>query len=262
VSVLRHNARVKRDVHGEVWRQLGRNDPDWAVLTVPARRHGGWAGDLEDFYRSGEDDVEAALRLAGVSAGRRALDWGAGTGRLSRALAARFDEVTAVDISPGMLDTLRQRLADEEVGNVTTQLVEDFDGVGRYDFALSLLVLQHLADVDQVRNALTRMLTALRPTGAAVVELPARALTRRARLQPRFRVYRMLRRLGLPAGRLHRWGLSGISMLVVSPEQMRRWTAALGGAVVANEPRPDHDYLYVRYVLRPGPVTGGEATRW
>jgi ubiquinone/menaquinone biosynthesis C-methylase UbiE len=47
------------------------------------------------------------------------VDLGAGTGRFALAAARRFGQVTAVDISPAMLEFLRRRAAAAAVTNVT-----------------------------------------------------------------------------------------------------------------------------------------------
>lgn len=54
-------------------------------------------------------DVLAAHGLSGTST---VVDLGAGTGRFALAAARRFGRVTAVDVSPAMLDVLRERARD------------------------------------------------------------------------------------------------------------------------------------------------------
>src|SRR5438128_1743042 len=102
-------ARRRRVNQEEVWSSLGGTDPDWGVLTVRSKRHGGWDAELEEFYLSGKSEVERCLERVGQIPLRRALDYGAGTGRLSFALAEVFDHVTSVDVSDGMLATLVER---------------------------------------------------------------------------------------------------------------------------------------------------------
>src|SRR5262245_22886359 len=92
------------------WERLGRQDPFWAVLTDPTKRDGAW--DLEQFYRSGIDELAAVLDHAerhGMAVSlERALDFGCGTGRMTQAMAARFHRADGVDISTSMLETARQ----------------------------------------------------------------------------------------------------------------------------------------------------------
>jgi ubiquinone/menaquinone biosynthesis C-methylase UbiE len=60
----------------------------------------------------------AVLAAHGLDATSTVVDLGAGTGRFALAAARRFGHVTAVDISPAMLDFLRQRAAAAAVTNL------------------------------------------------------------------------------------------------------------------------------------------------
>jgi ubiquinone/menaquinone biosynthesis C-methylase UbiE len=60
----------------------------------------------------------AVLAAHGLDQASTVVDLGAGTGRFALAAAARFGQVTAVDISPAMLGLLRQRAAAAGVANV------------------------------------------------------------------------------------------------------------------------------------------------
>ena len=58
----------------------------------------------------------AVLAAHGLDETSTVVDLGAGTGRFSLAAARRFGQVTAVDISPAMLEVLRHRAAAAAVG--------------------------------------------------------------------------------------------------------------------------------------------------
>jgi SAM-dependent methyltransferase len=234
----------------EVWESLGREDADWGVLTVRDRRHQGWQRDLEAFYAHGREAGAECLKTATPPAYNKALDYGAGTGRLSFALSARFARVTAVDVSPGMLATLSGRARTRSIANIEPLHADEFDPQADHDFAISLLVLQHLPSLDDVARAIARIAAALRPGGVAVIEVPERALLLRARLQPRLRAYGVLRTMGLSPGRLHRLGFSGISMLVIEELTARRLLGDAGLDVIKKIHRPDPDYTYARWVVQ------------
>lgn len=53
-------------------------------------------------------------------AGSRILDFGCGTGLLTKKFAAVCAEVVAVDSSAAMIDVLRKKIIDEKINNVTT----------------------------------------------------------------------------------------------------------------------------------------------
>lgn len=61
----------------------------------------------------------AVLAAHGLDESSTVVDLGAGTGRFALAAARHFGHVTAVDISPAMLDFLRTRAAAAEVTNLT-----------------------------------------------------------------------------------------------------------------------------------------------
>jgi SAM-dependent methyltransferase len=86
------------------WDDLAEEDGMWAVCSQPERR-GSWTA--VEFFATGEQEIAgmiAGLEEQGLMppAGR-ALDFGCGLGRLTRALSRRFDEVVGVDASPTMI---------------------------------------------------------------------------------------------------------------------------------------------------------------
>jgi tRNA/tmRNA/rRNA uracil-C5-methylase (TrmA/RlmC/RlmD family) len=60
----------------------------------------------------------AVLAAHGLDQTSTVVDLGAGTGRFSLATAARFGQVIAVDISPAMVQVLRERTAAAGVANL------------------------------------------------------------------------------------------------------------------------------------------------
>jgi SAM-dependent methyltransferase len=82
--------------------------------------------------------------FAGVEAGARALDVGAGTGALTAELVARGASVAAADPSPEFVAVLRERFPDIEVREAPAESMpfaaEDFD------LALAQLVIAFVAD--------------------------------------------------------------------------------------------------------------------
>jgi SAM-dependent methyltransferase len=245
--------RASSSLHHEVWESLGATDPDWAVLTDPERRHGGWGPDLVAFYATGRQEIaEVLASLPADSARGAALDWGSGTGRLSFALLDHFESVTAVDVSATMLAALRQRAGELGLaGRVRPVLVADLEPAGDHDLAVSLLVLQHLRTRGDVATALSSLVSSVKVGGHLVLEIPDRAMTIKARVQPRFHAYRLLRMLGLGPQTLHRHGLSGISMLCLSQAQVTSELARQGAEVIdAPTVRTDGAHRYVRYVAR------------
>ena len=96
------------------------------------------------------ESIFAALeRAVPLRAEWTALDYGAGTGLLALALAARVRRVLAVDSSAGMLAVLAQK-AQASGANVET-LRADFANdplpAGPFDLVASAMTLHHVADV-------------------------------------------------------------------------------------------------------------------
>jgi SAM-dependent methyltransferase len=89
----------------ETWESLGQTDPLWAILSTEETRGNHW--DLATFFQTGEDEVERLFYLLkglDISFSRgRALDFGCGVGRVTQALATRFDSVDGVDIAASMI---------------------------------------------------------------------------------------------------------------------------------------------------------------
>jgi SAM-dependent methyltransferase len=131
----------------------------------------------EAFFRSGEEYVDRMVAgLEGLLARRdAALDFGCGVGRLAMPLARHFARVTAVDISPTMLDKLAANCAERGVANVSGRLSDDdWEGSGPFDLVNSFLVFQHLADDAEVTAYLGRIAGCLAPTGVCVVQFDSR----------------------------------------------------------------------------------------
>lgn len=79
-----------------------------------------------------------------------ALDYGAGTGLLTLALAARVRRVLAVDSSAGMLAVLAEKARASRFANVETRhadFAQDPLPAGPFELAASAMTLHHVADV-------------------------------------------------------------------------------------------------------------------
>jgi SAM-dependent methyltransferase len=123
------------------WDQKAIDNPLWYVATTLDYAN----PDARAFWASGVDEVFKALNAAGVADGDVAVEIGCGVGRLTRALAARFNAVWACDVSPNMLDHARESITEP---NVTLAIAE---GDGRLnvvdavaDLVLSMQVFHHI----------------------------------------------------------------------------------------------------------------------
>jgi SAM-dependent methyltransferase len=195
------------------------------------------AGETEvyvgDPARGGEELASLFGRLGGDPLGGTCIEVGCGPGRMTRALAKRFDRVLAVDVSPAMLARAR---ATTDAPNVEFLLVsgDRLDAVGDAiaDAAVCYLVLQHLPRRSLVTAYLRELGRVLRPGGEAFVQLPV--------LDPGLapQVWRALRS---PAARLSKPELRGVRLTRAEVDSAVR---AAGLSVVASDEGPDSPYRF------------------
>lgn len=116
--------------------------------------------DFDALAEGWDDDprrTERARRAADAIAGAvpvrdsmRVLEYGAGTGLLGIALAARVREVVLVDSSPGMIDVARRRAVEAGCANITAEVgdltVEAWAGEP-FDLVVSLMAMHHVPDI-------------------------------------------------------------------------------------------------------------------
>lgn len=165
------------DRHRQQWEALGRVDPYWAVISEPGAKGGRW--DEAAFFASGAHEIRAVLEhvaALGIDPARgRALDYGCGVGRLSRALAGAFAETVGVDFSASMLEEARRANAgipglrfERNDGRSLAGI-----GTGTVDFAYSVIALQHSPREAQ-RQVIREFGRVLAPGGVAVFQTPSR----------------------------------------------------------------------------------------
>jgi SAM-dependent methyltransferase len=105
--------------------------------------------------------------------GGTCVEVGCGPGRMTGALAERFDRVLALDVSPAMLERARERVRAENVQFLPVS-GDELDGVpdGVADVLVCYLVLQHLPSRRAVVRYLHECARVLAPTGEGFVQLP------------------------------------------------------------------------------------------
>jgi ubiquinone/menaquinone biosynthesis C-methylase UbiE len=127
-----------------------------------------WDSDPDKVKRAGV--VADAIRKAvPLSKNMNALEYGCGTGLVSFALQADLGYITLADTSQGMLEVLREKIADAGVKNmrpIRLDLAVDPLPRERYHLTYSLLTLHHIADT---KNILTQFHALLAPNGYLLV---------------------------------------------------------------------------------------------
>jgi SAM-dependent methyltransferase len=158
------------------WEDLGARDPLFTVLTIKRFKNNRW--DPHDFFETGRREIDAVfayLRDQGLEVAReRALDFGCGVGRLTLALAHRFEQVVGIDIAESMLTAARRYncFGDrcQYVLNTTNDLSQFEED--SFDFVYSNITLQHIPPAYSV-NYVAEFFRVLRPGGLVVFQLPA-----------------------------------------------------------------------------------------
>jgi len=177
---------------------------------------------------------------------KSALDFGCGVGRMARSLAAHFESYTGVDISEPMIAQAREWNRDctrcSFILNTTGDLriIES----ASVDLIYSRFVLQHLPSQALVQSYLRDFIRMLKPGGLLVFQLPSR-IGLLHRLQPRRRVYALLRGLGV-SERLLLGPLKLTPMLMrAMPEtDVAQLVQSLGARLVRAEHPSDLDQIY------------------
>jgi SAM-dependent methyltransferase len=169
-------------------------------------------------------------RLGGDPRGGTCVEVGCGPGRMTGALAERFDHVVAADVSPAMLERARGLVTASNVRFVAVS-GERLDGVedGIADTLVCYLVLQHLPAREVVEGYVREFARALAPDGEAYVQVPV--------LGRGGRVWRALRRPLVAAGRRPATAASFRGFRLTRPE-LDRALAAAGLEVVAEAEGP------------------------
>jgi ubiquinone/menaquinone biosynthesis C-methylase UbiE len=147
------------------------NDPP-APPASPLQQPATWdsvaVGYAEDLGRRGAF-ADEALRIAAPQLDARVLDVGTGPGTMAFAAASRVASVDAVDFSPGMIEQVRARCAEERISNVHAAVM---DGQAlafpdqSFDAAFSLFVFMFFPDRARAFRELHRV---IKPGGRAVI---------------------------------------------------------------------------------------------
>lgn len=157
------------------WEGFARTDPLWSILSDEEKRNNRW--DVDAFFATGREEIASVVaemeKLGLHPARRRALDFGCGVGRLTQALAASFDEVIGVDISPTMVEKAREY---DKTGKcrfiVNTSPAIPAVSPGTIDLVYSRIVLQHneVPAIEQYLGTLARLVSR---RGVLAFQLPS-----------------------------------------------------------------------------------------
>jgi ubiquinone/menaquinone biosynthesis C-methylase UbiE len=123
-----------------------------------------WASQYDSNDNKTRDLEAVALRetLSGIVF-EHCLEIGCGTGKNTAWLAEKAEQVTAVDLSEGMLAIAKAKINSGKVQFVQADINGGWTfGQGLYDLVCFSLVLEHIEDLDHI---FTEAATALKPGG-------------------------------------------------------------------------------------------------
>lgn len=157
------------------WQKWGEKDPLWAVATRDGKNKDGpapWTAD--EFYRFGEADwacFRAKWREYGLHSGV-GLEIGCGAGRLTRPMATDFEELRAVDVSPGMLRFAKTHVSATNVEFVLTNGRELPFPDRSVNAVFSAHVFQHFNSLDDATQVLREVHRVMVPGATLMIHLP------------------------------------------------------------------------------------------
>lgn len=166
------------DIHKlkENWNEWGKKDPLWGVLTWSDKKNNQW--EPSEFFKTGEKEIESVFEYLNSRniklKNGHALDFGCGVGRLTQAMADKFNYVTGVDIAPSMIENANLY---NSWGERCSYLVNDADNLeifsdNSFDFVYTNIVLQHMEPRYSMKY-LQEFIRILSVGGIAIFQIPS-----------------------------------------------------------------------------------------
>ena len=230
----------------ENWNKFGETDPLWGILAWPDKTENRWQVDA--FFETGVEEIDAVLAYVadlGLEPGfDAALDFGCGVGRLSQALARRFDIVHGVDISPAMIELAQQYNHHGERCQYHLNETDDlrlFEDK-TFDFIYSNITLQHMPP-RYASAYIAEFLRLLTPGGVLIFQIPSAPKRRLRRLIQPLRPTR-------PWRMYQKWRYGDhpvMDMYGIPQTQVLQLLKTHGGKLVDVQPDDSADAAWISY---------------
>lgn len=218
-------------------------DAMWAVLSHKDKRGNKWTE--EEFFATGRAEIELIMGEIGEQCPQRerALDFGCGVGRLTKALGEHFKEAWGVDVSSGMIQRAIQFSPECHFRLNDVDNLSQF-GDGEFDLVYTNIVLQHMPSREIITRYIEEFFRATRVGGRVLFQVPYRKSIRNS-FNPKRTVYHALKALGCTSQALFsRLNLHSMRMTAISRERVHAVIEAAGGEIVKERPNGSSHYAY------------------
>lgn len=217
--------------HIRDWQDMASFDP---LRAISGQKRSWYKDEFWATARPHMEQLFSAASLLGLpKSHERAMEFGCGAGRFLPYFKKQFDEVWGVDVSPVMIDLAQKHNPQCRFHLNTTDDLKPFPA-DHFDLIYSFLVLQHLSDTSLIGNYVKEFVRILKPGGLAAFQIPNR-LSMRWRVQPRRRLYHLLRSLGFSPKHLQSWSLLPMSLVALPEEKVKRIISTAGGRLSEKE---------------------------
>lgn len=89
-----------------------------------------------------------------INKGCSAMEFGCGTGLISFNLVEKFENITLIDSSKGMIDVVKEKIEKYEVDNMKPYAIDLFNEeiIEKFDLIYTSMVLHHIQDISGLAN--------------------------------------------------------------------------------------------------------------
>lgn len=103
---------------------------------------------------------EAILSSVPLSKTMSAMEFGCGTGLLSRELFPKVGKIVAIDLSAGMIEQLQKRIDEEGIQSISAQQIDIFTDPPKqtFDLIFSAMALHHVENTNQLLDCFVDLL--------------------------------------------------------------------------------------------------------
>jgi ubiquinone/menaquinone biosynthesis C-methylase UbiE len=111
---------------------------------------------------------EEIANLIEINKGYSAMEFGCGTGLISFNLVEKFENITLIDSSKGMIDVVKEKIEKYEVDNMKPYAIDLFNEeiIEKFDLIYTSMVLHHIQDIAGLAN---KFYTLLKDGGQVII---------------------------------------------------------------------------------------------